>query len=63
MTPLDALRSETVRAADLLGVSDRGTIEVGKLADLVAVPGNPLQDITATERVSWVMQGGKVVLP
>jgi imidazolonepropionase-like amidohydrolase len=62
MTPLDALRSATVRAADLLGVSDRGAIEVGKLADLVAVPGDPLKDITATERVNWVMQGGKVVL-
>ena len=61
MTPLDALRTATIRAADLLGVSDRGTIEVGKLADLVAVPGDPLKDITATERVSWVMVGGRVV--
>jgi len=61
MAPLEALRSATLRAADLLGVTDRGAIEVGKLADLVAVPGDPLRDITATERVSWVMQGGKVV--
>jgi len=45
----------------LLGVIDRGSIEAGKLADLIAVPGNPLTDITATERVSWVMVGGKVI--
>jgi imidazolonepropionase-like amidohydrolase len=50
-----------VNAAEVLGVSDRGLIAEGKLADLVAVPGNPLNDITATERVSWVMQGGKVI--
>ena len=61
MSPLDALRSATLRAAELLGVSDRGAIEAGKLADLVAVPGDPLQDITATERVTWVMVGGKVI--
>lgn len=61
MPPLEALRSATIHAAEVLGVTDRGAIEPGKLADLVAVPGDPLQDITATERVSWVMQGGKVV--
>ncbi|HSL72509.1 MAG TPA: amidohydrolase family protein [Longimicrobiales bacterium] len=61
MTPLDALRSATVHAADLLGKSDRGIIAAGKLADLIAVPGDPLQDITVTERVSWVMLGGRVV--
>jgi imidazolonepropionase-like amidohydrolase len=61
MTPLDALRSATVVAAEALGKEDRGVIAVGKLADLVAVPGDPLQDITATERVRWVMLGGKVV--
>ena len=61
MSPLDALRSATVNAADLLGVTDRGRIAAGKLADLVAVPGDPLRDITATERVSWVMQAGKIV--
>ena len=61
MTPLEALQSATVSAADLLGKDDRGVIAAGKLADLVAVPGDPLQDITATERVRWVMLGGKVV--
>jgi imidazolonepropionase-like amidohydrolase len=61
MSPLEALRTATLRAADLLGVSDRGVIEAGKLADLVAVPGDPLQDITATERVSWTMVGGRIV--
>ena len=60
MSPLNALRSATVNAADLLGVDDRGTISAGKLADIVAVPGNPLKDITVTERVSFVMKGGVV---
>jgi imidazolonepropionase-like amidohydrolase len=62
MSPLEALRSATLHAADLLGKTDRGVIEAARLADLVAVPGDPLRDITATERVSWVMLGGKVVL-
>jgi len=63
MTPLDALRTATLNAAELLGVEDRGEIVPGKLADLVAVPGNPLEDIHVTERVSWVMKGGIVVQP
>ncbi|MBL8987829.1 MAG: amidohydrolase family protein [Gemmatimonadetes bacterium] len=61
MTPLAALRAGTVVATEALGRTDRGAIEAGKLADLVAVPGDPLQDITATERPSWVMLGGRVV--
>ena len=61
MTPLAALRSATLSAADLLGKTDRGAIAAGKLADLVAVPGNPLEDITATERVQFVMLGGRIV--
>lgn len=61
MTPLAALRSATTAAADLLGVTDRGTIAPGKLADIVAVPGNPLEDITVTERVRFVMVGGRVI--
>jgi imidazolonepropionase-like amidohydrolase len=61
MTPLAALQSATSVAAELLGRDDRGTIAAGKLADLIAVPGDPLVDITATERVNWVMQGGRVI--
>lgn len=61
MTPLKALQSATIRAAEALGRTDRGEIAVGKLADLVALPGNPLEDITATERVRWVMVGGREV--
>lgn len=63
LTPLEALRTATLNAAELLGVDDRGEIAPGKLADLVAVPGNPLEDIHVTERVSWVMKGGVVVKP
>jgi len=59
MTPMQAIESATRVAAELLDMSDRvGTLEPGKLADLVAVPGNPLQDITAMERVSFVMKDG-----
>ena len=61
MTPLAALRSATTVAADVLGKDDRGLIAPGRLADLIAVPGDPLADITVTERVQWVMQGGRVL--
>jgi imidazolonepropionase-like amidohydrolase len=62
MTPAQALIAATASGADLLGLADRiGTLEPGKLADLVAVPGDPLQDIRQTEKVSFVMQGGRVV--
>jgi imidazolonepropionase-like amidohydrolase len=61
MTPLAALRSATLNAADLLGKTDRGVIAAGKLADLIAVDGNPLENISATERVQFVMLGGRVV--
>jgi imidazolonepropionase-like amidohydrolase len=61
MTPAAALRSAGPVAADLLGLSKTiGTIEAGKEADLVAVPGNPLQDIRVTEKVFFVMKGGTV---
>ncbi|MFC1480716.1 amidohydrolase family protein [Candidatus Neomarinimicrobiota bacterium] len=56
MSPLKALRTATVNAIDLLGVDDRGVITPARLVDLIAVPGNPLQDITVTERVSFVMK-------
>lgn len=61
MRPLDALRAGTSVAAELLGISERlGTLETGKLADIVAVPGDPTQDIRQTERVFFVMKEGTV---
>jgi imidazolonepropionase-like amidohydrolase len=61
MTPMQALRSGTTVAADLLGWSDKvGTVEAGKWADLVAVSGDPLKDITEVERVKFVMKAGVV---
>jgi imidazolonepropionase-like amidohydrolase len=61
MSPAAALRT-TATSAALLGIDDRvGTLQPGKLADIVAVPGNPLTDITATERVSFVMKEGTIV--
>ncbi len=62
MTPMQAIRSATTVAAQLMDMSDQlGTIESGKFADLVAVPGNPLQDISVMEHVSFVMKDGEVV--
>jgi imidazolonepropionase-like amidohydrolase len=61
MTPMQALKAATVVAADLLDQEDNlGTIEPGKLADLIAVPGDPLQDIAVMEKVNFVMKDGKV---
>jgi len=57
----EALRVATINGADLIGVDDRGEIAEGLLADLIAVRGNPLEDIRVTEDVPWVMQGGVVV--
>jgi imidazolonepropionase-like amidohydrolase len=62
MSPAAALRSATSVDAALLGLSARlGTLEPGKLADIIAVPGNPLEDIKVTERVLFVMKEGAVV--
>ena len=61
MKPLAAIRTATSVDAALLGVPDRGTLEAGKLADLVAVPGNPSRDIAVMERLFFVMKGGTVV--
>ena len=55
-----ALQAATIRAAEVLGVDDQGVIEEGKRADIVAVPGNPLQDIGAVLKVDFVMKDGKV---
>jgi imidazolonepropionase-like amidohydrolase len=62
MSPAAALRAATSVDATLLGISDRlGTLAAGKLADVIAVPGNPLDDIRTTEKVFFVMKEGKVV--
>jgi imidazolonepropionase-like amidohydrolase len=61
MTPVQAIRAATVTAAELLGMRDSlGTVEAGKLADIVAVPGDPLGDVSVMERVDFVMKGGVV---
>jgi imidazolonepropionase-like amidohydrolase len=62
LTPLQAIQAATVNDADLLGWSDKiGTLEPGKWADMVAVDGDPLADVTTLERVKFVMKGGEVV--
>jgi imidazolonepropionase-like amidohydrolase len=61
LSPAEAIRTATLNAADLLGLDDRGVVSSGKLADLIAVPNNPLNDITTLEKVSFVMKGGVVV--
>ena len=68
MAPLEAIKSAPIVPARVMDVADRlGTVEAGKLADLVAVPGDPLADISAMERVRFVMKEGRiyknVVLP
>lgn len=55
-----ALQAATVRAAEVLGVDDQGVIEVGKRADIIAMQGDPLQDINAVLNVDFVMKDGKV---
>ncbi len=61
MKPIDAIRAATLNAAELLGWSDRvGALEAGKLADLIAVDGDPLASASALERVRFVMKDGKV---
>jgi imidazolonepropionase-like amidohydrolase len=61
MKPIDALRAGTSVDAELLGLADKiGTLEAGKIADVVAVPGDPIQDVRATERVFFVMKEGVI---
>jgi imidazolonepropionase-like amidohydrolase len=61
MPPMEAIQSATSVAADFLGIGEtHGRLLTGRVADIVAVPGNPLDDITALERVSFVMKGGEV---
>jgi imidazolonepropionase-like amidohydrolase len=62
MTPMEIIHAATINAAELLGWKDRiGTLEVGKLADIIAVPGDPLKDVTALERAKFVMKSGVVI--
>ncbi|NEU06955.1 amidohydrolase family protein [Flavihumibacter sp. R14] len=61
MPAMEAIQSATVSAADLLGLSDQvGSIEKGKLADIIAVAGNPLQDIKVLAKIAFVMKEGKI---
>jgi imidazolonepropionase-like amidohydrolase len=64
LTPMQAIRAATVNAADLMGWSDRvGRLAPGLYADLIAVEGDPLRDVTELERVTFVMKGGRVYKP
>src|SRR5206468_12257793 len=60
MTPLKAIRAATIVSAELIDVEDRGRLAPGLLADVIAVPGDPLSDIGVTEKVQFVMKGGRV---
>ncbi len=60
LPPLAVLRAATVTAAELIDVTDRGRLAEGLLADVIAVPGDPLFDIGVTQKVGFVMKGGKV---
>ena len=62
MTPIDAIRTATTNAAELLGMTGQiGSIEKGAYADLVAVAGDPLQNVAVLTDIDWVMKGGEVV--
>ena len=61
MTPVQALQSATIRAAELLNMQNQvGSIEPNKFADIIAVPGNPLEDVTVLQKANFVMKGGVV---
>ena len=62
MSPMDAIKAGTIVGAELLQWEDRiGSIEVGKLADIIAVPGNPLENISALEQPLFVMKNGQII--
>ena len=60
MSPLQSIQAGTIRAADLFDMPDRGQIKAGLRADIVAVPGNPLEDISVVQQVGFVMKAGVV---
>jgi imidazolonepropionase-like amidohydrolase len=63
MPPMEAIRAATLRGAELLGIEERlGTVEAGKIADLVAVEGDPLQDISRLENMAFVMKEGAIIV-
>lgn len=62
MTPLEALRAATIAPATMLGIAgDLGSLEVGKLADLIAVPGNPADDVSALRKIRLVVKDGVII--
>ena len=62
MTPLEAIRTTTICAADLMGWAQKvGSLAPGKFADIIAVKGDPMKDITTLARISFVMKGGSIV--
>ena len=60
MSPKEAIKTATINAANMLGLSDRGELKVGLLADIIAVDSNPINDIKTLESVKFVMKGGIV---
>ena len=62
MSPMEAILAATVNAADLLGLADDiGTLEAGKAVDLIAVDGDPLQDVRVLKHVVFVMKAGRIL--
>jgi imidazolonepropionase-like amidohydrolase len=62
MAPMAIIRAATSSASELLGLQDHiGTLEVGKFADIIAVPGDPLKEVASLERATFVMKGGVVI--
>jgi len=63
MRPIDVLRSATSAAADLLDIPDRGVLAKGKLADIIAVAGDPTKQISIIEKPSFIILGGRRMDP
>src|ERR1051325_1157786 len=61
MTPIQAIRAATANAADALGRNDVGVIQAGRFGDVIAVRGDPLQNVAVLEHVDAVIKGGKLV--